>query len=151
MIPEANPVLSADKRIDESPVSMVLMFNAPQVCTSRMQQLPPARPRKDSPKARKEPERELVYRRLDNERQCGLARSQQRFANSLFSTFRVVKDHFSYDLLGTGGFAPNLPLQFNSRFEAGNLLRVFRVGDAEFELHLQNDVNTKGHPQWFFF
>ena len=42
-------------------------------------------------------------------------------------------------------------LVFESRFESGNLYSVMKVNDNEYHLWLQNDVNTMGHTQWFFF
>ncbi len=42
-------------------------------------------------------------------------------------------------------------LVFESRFESGNLLAALQVSDAEYDLILQNDINTNGHTQWFFF
>jgi hypothetical protein len=42
-------------------------------------------------------------------------------------------------------------LVFESRFESGNLYSVMKVSDSEYHLCLQNDVNTVGHTQWFFF
>ena len=42
-------------------------------------------------------------------------------------------------------------LVFESRFESGNLYSVMKVNDSEYHLCLQNDVNTMGHTQWFFF
>lgn len=42
-------------------------------------------------------------------------------------------------------------LIFESRFESGNLATVVRVSCNEYNLMLQNDVNTKGHTQWFYF
>jgi hypothetical protein len=42
-------------------------------------------------------------------------------------------------------------LIFESRFESGNLYSVMKVDDSEYHLCLQNDVNTVGHTQWFFF
>ena len=41
--------------------------------------------------------------------------------------------------------------EFESRFESGNLEMVAKVADFEYNLLLQNDVNSKGHTQWFFF
>jgi hypothetical protein len=38
-------------------------------------------------------------------------------------------------------------LQFDSVFESGNLAVALRISDAEYDLVLQNDVNTKGHTQ----
>lgn len=40
---------------------------------------------------------------------------------------------------------------FESRFESGNLLIAFKVSDYEYDLVLQNDINTNGHTQWYFF
>ena len=42
-------------------------------------------------------------------------------------------------------------LVFESRFETGNLLCAMKVSDNEYDLVLQNDINTNGHTQWFFF
>jgi hypothetical protein len=42
-------------------------------------------------------------------------------------------------------------LIFESRFESGNLYTVLKVNDNEYHMWLQNDVNTMGHTQWFFF
>lgn len=42
-------------------------------------------------------------------------------------------------------------LIFESRFESGNLHCAHKVSDNEYNLLLQNDVNTSGHTQWFFF
>ena len=42
-------------------------------------------------------------------------------------------------------------LIFESRFEQGNLAAATKVNDNEYYLLLQNDVNTGGHTQWYFF
>jgi len=42
-------------------------------------------------------------------------------------------------------------LVFESRFESGNLHCAYKVNDNDYNLLLQNDVNTQGHTQWFFF
>ena len=42
-------------------------------------------------------------------------------------------------------------LVFDSRFESGNLAIALKVSDTEYNLLLQNDINTQGHTQWFFF
>ena len=43
-------------------------------------------------------------------------------------------------------------LIFESRFESGNLLCAFRTADENsYQLYLQNDTNTTGYIQWFFF
>lgn len=36
-------------------------------------------------------------------------------------------------------------LLFESRFESGNLLAVIKESDNEYDLILQNDINTNGH------
>jgi len=36
-------------------------------------------------------------------------------------------------------------LVFESRFESGNLLAAIKVSDNEYDLVLQNDINTNGH------
>lgn len=42
-------------------------------------------------------------------------------------------------------------LQFESRFESGNLHKATKVGDAEYELELRNDLYTNRHTQWYNF
>ena len=42
-------------------------------------------------------------------------------------------------------------IQFESRFESGNLAVAVKVNSQEYLLLLQNDVNTSGRTQWFFF
>lgn len=42
-------------------------------------------------------------------------------------------------------------LVFESRFESGNLNLAVKVSDCEYNLLMQNDVNTRGHTQWFYF
>ena len=42
-------------------------------------------------------------------------------------------------------------LVFESRFESGNLAAALKVDDSDYYLALQNDVNTLGNTQWFFF
>ena len=45
---------------------------------------------------------------------------------------------------------------FDSHFESGNLLYVYKNTDERnvvetYDLILQNDINTRGHNQWFYF
>ena len=42
-------------------------------------------------------------------------------------------------------------LVFESRFESGNLAAATKSSDTEYNLILQNDTNSKGHTQWFYF
>ena len=45
----------------------------------------------------------------------------------------------------------DIQLRFDSVFESGNLALAVRVSDVEYNLILQNDINTNGHTQWFYF
>ena len=42
-------------------------------------------------------------------------------------------------------------LIFDSRYESGNLRKASKVNNVEYNLWLENDLNTKGHTQWFYF
>jgi Zinc carboxypeptidase/Cytosolic carboxypeptidase N-terminal domain len=42
-------------------------------------------------------------------------------------------------------------IKFESRFESGNLRMASKINDAEYNLLLQNDVNTNKNTQWFYF
>jgi len=42
-------------------------------------------------------------------------------------------------------------LIFDSRFESGNLRKAVKVNNIEYNLWLENDLNTKGHTQWFYY
>lgn len=42
-------------------------------------------------------------------------------------------------------------LIFESRFESGNLLAAFKISENQYQLVVQNDTNTNGYSQWFFF
>lgn len=42
-------------------------------------------------------------------------------------------------------------LEFDSVFESGNLAIAIKVSPEEYNCLLQNDVNTAGHTQWFYF
>ena len=50
---------------------------------------------------------------------------------------------------------PRLPLDktliFESRFESGNLRKVMKVGQFEYEMYCKNDYNTQSFCQWYFF
>ncbi|CDW85188.1 zinc carboxypeptidase family protein [Stylonychia lemnae] len=43
------------------------------------------------------------------------------------------------------------PLKFDSFFEAGNLDRVVKVNDFQYDLFLRPDTNTNGYCNWFYF
>ncbi|XP_035218930.1 cytosolic carboxypeptidase 1-like, partial [Stegodyphus dumicola] len=42
-------------------------------------------------------------------------------------------------------------LQFEARFESGNLRKAFWRGGGEYDLILNPDINSKCHLQWFYF
>ena len=42
-------------------------------------------------------------------------------------------------------------LEFDSKFESGNLACAIKKRPHEYDLILQNDTNTFGYIQWFFF
>lgn len=42
-------------------------------------------------------------------------------------------------------------MHFDSVFESGNLAIALKVSETEYNLLLQNDINTNGHTQWYFF
>jgi len=42
-------------------------------------------------------------------------------------------------------------LEFDSVFESGNLAIAVKVSNTEYNCLLQNDINTNGHTQWFYF
>ena len=62
---------------------------------------------------------------------------------------RQFKRHYEsvYHLLGPS----DKTLLFESKFECGNLFLAQKVSDAEYNLLMQNDVNTSGYTQWFYF
>lgn len=47
--------------------------------------------------------------------------------------------------------AKDSTLVFESRFESGNLNMAVKVAGNEYNLILQNDINTKGHIQCKFY
>lgn len=49
------------------------------------------------------------------------------------------------------GFSKENTLRFESRFESGNLFIALKAQENEYNLLMQNDINTQGHTQWFYF
>ena len=76
---------------------------------------------------------------LKNISSLGFNRPKTVFGNKLKSYY-TLKDKNDNTLI------------FESRFESGNLLCAFRTEDENsYQLYLQNDTNTTGYIQWFFF
>ncbi|CAG9314670.1 unnamed protein product [Blepharisma stoltei] len=42
-------------------------------------------------------------------------------------------------------------LEFHSKFEGGNLDKVIKVKENEYDLYIRPDSNTYGHNQWYYF
>ena len=42
-------------------------------------------------------------------------------------------------------------LLFESKFESGNLCLATKVSEWEYNVFMQNDINTQGYTQWFYF
>jgi Zinc carboxypeptidase/Cytosolic carboxypeptidase N-terminal domain len=45
----------------------------------------------------------------------------------------------------------NVTLEFNSKFESGNLSRAIKLSDYEYSLYTQCDTNTTGNNHWYYF
>ncbi|KAK5622264.1 Cytosolic carboxypeptidase 2 [Crenichthys baileyi] len=45
----------------------------------------------------------------------------------------------------------DVTLEFESRFESGNLQKAVQVGEYDYELTLRTDMYTEKHTQWFYF
>ena len=81
--------------------------------------------------------------------------SENRDFETLKTTKPMGNTKKQKELQPTPYYVPQGPedrtLVFESRFETGNLLASLKVSDNEYDLVLQNDINTNGHTQWFFF
>ena len=42
-------------------------------------------------------------------------------------------------------------IEFASKFENGNLKKAIRLSLTEYNIVLDEDFNTKGHIQWYYF
>lgn len=63
-----------------------------------------------------------------------------------------AKATYKLRTLSDGTFDPSdKTLLFESKFESGNLYLAQKVSDTEYNLLMQNDINTNGHTQWFFY
>lgn len=67
--------------------------------------------------------------------------------NLLFKKERKLSEPVSFP--SGDYYTPSGPtdktLVFESRFESGNLQLVNKISDNEYDLVLQNDINSKGH------
>jgi len=100
-------------------------------------------------------EAEPFYKRPKNLASQMIMHDLERLANKKGRRYHVVYDCFEPRLVeppgpSASGKAVNV-LQFESRYESGNLRRAVYVGDNEYDLMLKVDINTKGNTQWFYF
>jgi len=78
-----------------------------------------------------------------------------RIINDNIVNLKVKEETFKKPKEVTPYYVPtdenDLTLVFESRFESGNLFSVCKKEPFEYILVLQNDTNTTGYCQWFFF
>uniref|UniRef100_A0A672YQP2 Cytosolic carboxypeptidase 2 n=1 Tax=Sphaeramia orbicularis TaxID=375764 RepID=A0A672YQP2_9TELE len=68
------------------------------------------------------------------------------FTTSRFGGSKGPIKNATYDISES-----DLILEFESRFESGNLQKVVQVGVYDYELTLRTDMYTNKHTQWFYF
>eukprot|EP00919_Chromeraceae_sp_WS-2016_P052371 GHVR01124301.1.p1 GENE.GHVR01124301.1~~GHVR01124301.1.p1 ORF type:complete len:130 (+),score=1.95 GHVR01124301.1:677-1066(+) len=64
---------------------------------------------------------------------------------------RNIKSGSNTERIHDKGYFYKHRAEFNPNFESGNLFRVYQKEHNEYDLIIQNDINTKGNNQWFFF
>jgi hypothetical protein len=77
-----------------------------------------------------------------------------RYVPKFVGSFEELQSKANFELrrLENGEVDPSdKTLLFESRFESGNLYLAQKVSEQEYNLLMQNDINTNGHTQWFFF
>ena len=90
-------------------------------------------------------ERELLEKWEGLDEGSPLMKARKR----LISNQNTVYDFSAFKQINRA--ADDLTLTFESRFESGNLFLAQKVSDQEYNCLMQNDINSKGHTQWFFF
>jgi len=106
---------------------------------------------------------QMVYERLYPE-SVPIKQKQNMFLTQLFNIHKLVPSESlqSEQHYYSGIEVELLPyyqpkddmdktLIFESRFESGNLALALKRSECEYDLFMQNDINTRGHTQWFFF
>lgn len=97
------------------------------------------------------------FRAADSLAQLSTYLNKYRSCNSFRK--RIVYDRVALDTSNHGseetlcccGQGTCDHLQFESRFESGNLCKAIQVSENEYDLLLSHDINTHGRTQWFFF
>ncbi|CAK83850.1 unnamed protein product (macronuclear) [Paramecium tetraurelia] len=97
----------------------------------------------------------LVYKRFD-QLDLGKRTSNDRtYFASLIANFKRTQPRVFFR--GEALFdqkltpCPSDQIQFDSNFESGNLFCAFKKAQNVYDLIIQNDINTRGNTQWFFF
>jgi hypothetical protein len=78
---------------------------------------------------------------------------QRNDAGDMAAFFRKFYSHFTPKAKRPfEGMAPGQHLvTFDSSLQSGNLDAAVRSGEAEYDLFIRNDSNTRGHSQWYYF
>ncbi|CAG9581580.1 unnamed protein product [Danaus chrysippus] len=75
--------------------------------------------------------------------------SQKRISSSLSNESLFLINMDEQEITKVNSFSSRL--NFESRFESGNLRKAIQVGPREYELILMPDVNSPKRHQWFYF
>ncbi|XP_061385972.1 cytosolic carboxypeptidase 1-like isoform X3 [Danaus plexippus] len=75
--------------------------------------------------------------------------SQKRISSSLSNESLFLINTDEQEITKVNSFSSRL--NFESRFESGNLRKAIQVGPREYELILMPDVNSPKRHQWFYF
>ena len=99
----------------------------------------------------------LIYQKYRSD--AGLSAEKKSYAGYFVNLHKLGKSTNklqvqytdSQSIVNTEQIADSTSLVFDSRFESGNLFAAFRIKEKEYDLVLQNDINSRGNTQWFFF
>ena len=72
----------------------------------------------------------------------------QKNEEEVFKPNKILENYIPYYKLTDKS---DKTLLFESKFESGNLAVAIKVSDNEYNLYMQNDINTYGHTQWFYY
>ncbi|CAD8208043.1 unnamed protein product [Paramecium pentaurelia] len=97
----------------------------------------------------------LIYKRFDQLDLSKRSPNDRTYFSTLFANFKkqYPRVYFRGDPLFDQKLIPcqTDQLKFDSNFESGNLFCAFKKAENVYDLILQNDINTRGNTQWFFF
>ncbi|CAD8207132.1 unnamed protein product [Paramecium octaurelia] len=97
----------------------------------------------------------LIYKRFDQLDLSKRSPNERTYFSTLFANFKksYPQVYFRGDPLFDQKLIPcqTDQLKFDSNFESGNLFCAFKRAKDVYDLILQNDINTRGNTQWFFF